>query len=90
MSSKKNIIQTRSDTEHSIFGQSCEFPENQLPTRAEVFKHYLYIRHTKKNYQTVEPSIRDVNKSVSDDLQNVWSANDFIQQHFEKLAYIGG
>ena len=44
---------------------------NQLPTKADVFKHYLHSRNNLLSSSNANPSVRDVCKLVTTDLISV-------------------
>jgi len=65
-------ISTRSVTKHSHFGKPTKFPVNQLPTKTDVYRHYLHVRKNLPSSAKANPSVRDVCKSVLTDLTAVW------------------
>ena len=78
------MAETRSSTEHEVFGQYLEkIPEDQLPKKIEIVCHFLY----RKNYEfdqtynrggkvikTFKPKTKStVIKEISSKVSDVWS-----------------
>ena len=65
-------ISTRSLPESSLFEMPMKFSVNQLPTKTDVYKHYLHSRDNMQSSSEAKNSVREVCKLVLTDLISVW------------------
>lgn len=57
---------TRQLTRHAIFGDSCDLPQNVLPTNLQVAKRFLQLKERRNDCN------KDKYKTVADDVVGLW------------------
>lgn len=68
---------TRSKTENSAFGQANCFSQAMIPSKADVVRHYFYIRRQEDIKGKRTGTIRDCYMLVVADLEDIWSKFSF-------------
>ena len=78
---------TRSSSRHAVFGHPNSLPVNQLPTKEDIFKCYLWHRSQIHETSLQNQSKRDIAKVVAADVIGIWEKAIFlcISQYFHNV-----
>lgn len=68
---------TRSKTSNSIFGQPAEFITSMIPSKADVFKHYIFVMRREQVLSKGTTTSRQCYRIVAQDIQNIWDKFSF-------------
>ena len=60
---------TRSQTEHTLFGQAAELPQNVIPTSLDIIKSYLY--HLQKG--TYPNNIHNRAEGIANEVKEIYN-----------------
>lgn len=55
-----------------IFGYLTDLNELRLPTKGDVMKYFLFVRHELRSASEKEPTVSEISEKVEDRLENLW------------------
>src|ERR1043165_8653494 len=68
---------TRNTTVNLTFGQPTKFMESMTPTRADVFRHYMFLRQQEKTQGVPMETLLECCRKIGDDLSRIWNKFSF-------------
>lgn len=68
---------TRSKTNNSAFGQPAELPQAMIPSKADVYKYYLFVVGREQVSSHYMSTSKDCYRIVAKDVANIWDKFSF-------------
>ena len=69
---KKGLVNSRRQSKCPIFGDPCDFSENQLPSRNAIMKFYLLIRNEMKCINGKDYPVSVIASEVAEKVQAIY------------------
>ena len=79
-------MSTRSKTHNASFGQPTIFPPSMTPSKADVFRHYLFVRNKEQMLSRGSKTAKDCYRIVANDVKEIWNTFSFPCISFEAIA----
>lgn len=76
---------TRSKSFNSLFGQPTEFPPSMTPSKADVYRHYIFVMRREQALTKSSTTRKHCYKIVTQDIINIWENFSFPYISFEGI-----
>ena len=76
----------RSKTHNASFGQPTSFPTSMIPSKADVFRHYLFVRNREEMKSKGTTTAKECYRIEANDVEHIWSVFSFPYISFEAIA----